>query len=107
MNHENAICYCINSVEPNYGPLSFFASSPKHHLWGYPQLRFIWVVTSGGAPDSSNLVRGLDDRPFILVGGAAQCSAAGAATYSSACKERSVFSLTVMTPHGPGILSLR
>ena len=65
------------------------------------------AITSGGAPDSSNRVHGLDDRPFILVGGAAQCSAARATTYSSACKECSVFLLTVMTLRGPGILSLR
>ena len=58
-------------------------------------------------PDSSNRVRGLDDRSFILVGEAVQCSAARAATYSSARKERSVLLLTMMMPRGPGILSLR
>ena len=72
-----------------------------------PQLRFIWAITTGDAPDSSNRARGLDDRSCILVGEAAQCSAARPATYSSARKERSVFPLTVMTPRGPGILGLR
>ena len=101
MNHENAICYCINRVEPNYGLL--FCEQPLASLMGYPS----WAVTSSGAPNSSNRVCGRNDQPFILVGGAAQCSAARAATYSSARKERSVFPLTVITPRGPGILSLR
>ena len=65
------------------------------------------LFTTGGASDSSNRVRGLDARPSILVGGAAQYSASRGATYSSEHKERSVFFLTVMTPRGPGILSLR
>ena len=58
-------------------------------------------------PDSSSRVRGLDDRSFILVGEGVQCSAAKAAARSSARKDRSVFPLTMMMPHGPGILSLR
>ena len=71
------------------------------------QLRFIWDVTDGGAPDSSNRVHGLNDRSCVLIGEGALCPAARVATYSSARKEHSVFPLIVMTPHGPGILSLR
>ena len=68
---------------------------------------FIYAVTASDAPDSSSRVRGLDDRSFILVGEAVQCSATKAATHSSARKERSIFPLTEMMPLGPGILSLR
>ena len=35
------------------------------------QLKFVWAVTGGGAPDSSNRVRGLNDRSCILIGEAA------------------------------------
>ena len=32
------------------------------------KLRFIWATTTGGAPDTSSRIRGLDDRSFIQVG---------------------------------------
>ena len=101
VRNESAIYYCIDKVEPNYG--LFLRAAPNIFYGEIPPGMF----TLGGAPDSSNRVRALDDRPLVLVGGTTQCSAARAATYSSACKERSVFPLTVMTPRGPGILSLR
>ena len=48
--------------------------SPWYHLWGYmysTQLRFIRAVVDGGALDSSNRVRGLNDRSCVLMGEAA------------------------------------
>ena len=52
--------------------------------------------------------------PAVLTAGLENClkrllctSAARAAVCSSVRRERSVFPLTVMTPRGPGILSLR
>ena len=60
MNHENAICYCIDRVEPNYG---FFCEQPLTSFMGNPN----WAVTLGGASDSSNRVRGLDNRSFLMV----------------------------------------
>ena len=66
-----------------------------------PSSGFIRAVVDGGAPDSSSRVDGLDGRSCVLVGGATYCPATGAAAYCF------VFPLTVTTPRGPGILSLR
>ena len=59
-----------------------------------------------GLWDSSNRVCGLNDQSCILILEAAYSPAARAVACSSACEERSVFLLTVMTPRGPGILSV-
>ena len=62
--------------------------APPMGVYPSTQTRVIWAATTSGALDTSSRVRGLDDRSFILVGEAVQCSAAKAATYSSARKER-------------------
>ena len=38
MNHENAICYCINRVEPNYGLPFFLRAAPSITYGGIPSL---------------------------------------------------------------------
>ena len=108
MNHENAICYCINRVEPNYG-LFIFCEQPlappgipinlSSGLSGLLQRVVRRTRPTVSLVLMTDHLFGLG-RPF---GG----SAARAATYSSARKERFVFPLIVMTPRGPGILSLR
>ena len=60
-----------------------------------------------GLPDSSNRVCGLNDQSCFLILEAAYSPAARAVACSSARVERSVIPLMVMTPRGPGILSIR
>ena len=60
-----------------------------------------------GQPDSSSRVCGLNDQSCFLILEAAYSPAARAVACSSAREERSVIPLTVMTPRGPGILSVR
>ena len=69
MNNENATYCYINKVKPNCGLCDMFAAPSTTYggIYG-PQLRFIWAITTGGAPDLSNRVRGLDDPSCILVG---------------------------------------
>ena len=59
------------------------------------------------ATDSSNRVCGLNDQSCFLILEAAYSLAARAVACSSAREERSMIPLTVMTPRGPGILSVR
>ena len=65
------------------------------------------AVLLQNSPDSLDGVRGLGSRIKDLLEKAACTSTAKAAVCSSVWRERSIFPLTVMTPHGPGILSLR
>ena len=70
---RNVRYWHISKVKPNCGPYYMFAA-PGTIYTGYmysTQLRFIWAVTDGGAPDSSNRVHGLNDRSCVLVGEAA------------------------------------
>ena len=63
----------VNKVKPKGGLYCMFAA-PDALLWVYmysTQLKFIWAVTDGGASDSSNRVRGLNDRSCVLIGEAA------------------------------------
>ena len=60
-----------------------------------------------GLPDSSNRVCGLNDQSCFLILEAAYSPAARAVAYSSVREKRSVIPLMVMTPRGPGILSVR
>ena len=63
----------FNKVKPNYGLYYMFAAPDS--IYGgnmYSiQLSFIWAVNDDGAPDSSNRVRGLNDRSCSLIGDAA------------------------------------
>ena len=69
----------------------------------------IWCpgLVVSGLPDSSNRVYGLNDQSCFLILEAAYSPAARAVACSSAREERSVIPLIVMTPCGPGILSVR
>ena len=63
----------FNKVKPNYGLYYMFAAPSSIYggnMHSTP-LRFIWDVTGGCAPDSSNHVRGLNDRSCIVIGEAA------------------------------------
>ena len=60
-----------------------------------------------GLPDSSNRVCGLNDQSWFLILEVAYSPTARALACSSAREERSVIPLMVMTPRGPGILSVR
>ena len=60
-----------------------------------------------GLPDSSNCVCGLNDQSCFLILEAAYSPATRAVACSSAREERCVIPQMVMTPRGPGILSVR
>ena len=63
----------VNKVKPKGGLYCMFAAPDA--LYGItciaPSSGFIWAVTDGGAPDSSNRGGGLNDRSCILIGEAA------------------------------------
>ena len=60
----------FSKVQTNCGLYYIFAAPGSIYVGNMysTHLRFIWAVTDGGAPDSSNRVRGLNDRSCILVG---------------------------------------
>ena len=60
-----------------------------------------------GTPDSLKGVRGLFAELAVCLIWLLCASVARVAVCSSVQSERSVFPLTIITPHGPGILSLR
>ena len=69
----------------------------------------VWCPGSNvsGLPDSSNRVCGHNDQSRFFILEAAYGTAARAVACSSAHEECSEIPLTVMTPRGPGILSVR
>ena len=58
-----------NKAKPKGGLYCMFAAPDA--LYGItciaPGSSFIWAITDGGAPDSSNRVRGLNDRSCVLI----------------------------------------
>ena len=66
-----------------------------------------WTVMLRSSPDSLIVSGGLAAELMFCLAGPPCTSAARAAVCSSVRRERSVFPLIVMTPRGPGILSLR
>ena len=84
---------CIKYLQPLVSAMGLHVRCPGSDL--------------SGIPDSSNRVRGRNDQLCFLIFEAAYSLAARVVACSSAREERSVIPLTVMTPCGPGILSVR
>ena len=73
MDSTNERHWHVNKVKQNCGLYYMFGAPGTIYGWNMysTQLRFIWDVTNDGAPDSSNRVRGLNDRSCSLIGEAA------------------------------------